>query len=523
MEASRLGSPNETRQAVTPVSRSGDQSERAGRDAVETTCWNRRQTLSYRLKYPSNGVTGIRLCRTDFYGEYTYSKGCCQTQLEYMTLLCRRSTLKGIAAGAISLQFLGVATADTATQYIVTVANRDVSNRVEGAGFTVHRELADGEVLQVTGPETDRDELEAVRGVQEVAQNAYFGLEGPELEEFDTSDFDPPGFWDWQWDKHVTKVRDAHGTATGDRATVAILDTGIDPDHVDLAANVNEDSSALFSSGNPIDNHPWDNHGHGTHVAGTAAATGDVGVIGTAPDADLVSLKVFWFEDPEGHEDEDEPFLTTTTADILAAIDAAAAIGADAANMSLGTSPLPPEFNQTGMRVAYERVIQHATRQGTVVVASSGNSAANLQQGGFFTVPNSTAGALSVSATAPNDELTFYSNFGTNEIDVGAPGGGYETLEKTLEEDPKEVEWPFPLNLVFSTVPGNEYAWFAGTSMAAPQVTGLVALVRELEPDTTAKQVEQAIKHGADLVHGESNPELGAGRINAENTVERLK
>ncbi|WP_342809945.1 S8 family peptidase [Natronosalvus hydrolyticus] len=359
-----------------------------------------------------------------------------------------------------------------------------------------------------------------------MAQNAYFGLEGPELEEeLDTDEFEPPEFWDIQWDKHVTDVEDAQGTATGEGTRVAVLDTGIDPNHSDLAANVNEELSELFSSGNPIDedDNPWDMDGHGTHVAGTAAATGDVGVIGTAPDAELVSLKVFWFEDPEGHEDEDEPFLTTTTADILAAIDAAAAIGADAANMSLGTPPLPPEFNQTGMRVAYERVIQHASRQGTVVVASAGNSEANLQQGGFFTVPNSTAGALSVSATAPNDKLTFYSNYGTNEIDVGAPGGGYETLEKTLETDPTEVEWPFPLNLVLSTVPDNGYAWFAGTSMAAPQVSGLVALVRELEPDSNANQVEQSIKHGAEMSKGQSNPELGAGRINAKNTVERLE
>lgn len=487
-----------------------------------------------------------------------------------MKTLSRRSTLKGIAAGAISLQFLGVAAADAATQYIVTVANPDVSDRLERAGFTVERELAAGRVVQAVGSEDDRDELEAVRGVQEVTRNPSFGLEGPVLEEeLDADEYEPPAFWENQWDKHVTAVEGAHDTATGTGATVAILDTGVDPDHPDLAPNVDEEESELFSSGDPIDgdDDPWDTHGHGTHVAGSVAATGDAGVIGTAPEATLVSLKVFWFEDPEGHDDEDEPFLTTTTADIMAAIDAAAAIDADAANMSLGTPPLPPEVNREGVRVAYERVIQRASRQGTVVVASSGNSAANLQQGGYFTTPNSTAGAVSVSATAPNDELSFYSNFGTNEIDVGAPGGGYESELETffgvrewifagqpvlrsdhpLEEgdegelwldedgepvfDPEEVSeviefespaWPYPFDLVFSTVPDG-YGWFAGTSMAAPQVSGLVALVRELEPDSTAKQVEQAIKHGADGDRGKSDPELGAGRIDANDTVERLE
>ena len=482
----------------------------------------------------------------------------------------RRDVLKGIAAGGLSLSFAGKAIAVSGeAHYIAVGGNRGFKRRLEREGFDVERELASGDVLIISGPEDSLDELESVSGVQEVARNAYFGLEGPEIEEeVGATEFEPPFFWENQWDKHVTDVDEAQNIATGNGARLAILDTGIDPDHPDLAENINDELSQLFSSGNPIanDDNPWDMHGHGTHVAGTAAATGAVGVIGTAPEAELVSLKVFWFEDPDGHEDEDEPFLTTTTADILAAIDAAASIGADAANMSLGTPPLPPEYNRYGVRVAYERVIQHATSQGTVVVASAGNSEANLQQGGYFTVPNSTAGAMSISATAPNDELAFFSNYGTNEIDVGAPGGTYETLLKTLfgirewvlagepvlrSEHPLEegddgelwlnedgevvfdvgeaehiIEfespaWPYPFNLVFSTVPGS-YAWFAGTSMAAPQVTGLVGLVRELQPDASANQVEMLIKQGAEEATGHSDSELGAGRINASNTVERL-
>lgn len=442
-----------------------------------------------------------------------------------MKQITRRSTIKGIAAGIISLKFVGAASANTDARYILTVENPSVKTRIEREGFTVERELANEEVLQVAGGEDDTDDIEDILGVQAVAKNVSFRLESPELEE-EHDEEDEPALWEWQWDKHVTDVEEAHESATGEGTTVGILDTGIDPDHPDLAPNIDEGNSELFSSGDPLDDHPWDEHGHGTHVAGIAGATGDVGVIGTAPDTTLVSLKVFWFEDPERHEDEDEPFLTTTTADILAAIDAAAAIGADAANLSLGTPPLPPEFRAEGMHVAYQRVIQHATRQGTVVVAAAGNSDANLQQGGMFTVPNSVPGAMSVSATGPNDLRTFYSNFGTNDIDVGAPGGGYETVEKTYEEDEDEVEWPYPTNLVLSTVPpdvyGVPYAYFAGTSMAAPQVSGTAALVRENAHHLNANQVENVIKQGANLVQGRNDPDLGAGRLNANDALDRL-
>lgn len=147
---------------------------------------------------------------------------------------------------------------------------------------------------------------------------------------------------------------------------------------------------------------------------------------------------------------------------------------------------------------------------------------------------------MSISATAPNDKRAFYSNYGSNEIAVGTPGGGYETLKKTLcteegivfgsyEENEEgnpinceecdSPEWPFPTNLMLSAFPGASYIWAAGTSAAAPQVTGTAALVREIAPDANARQVEQAIYHGADLVNGQSDDDLGAGRLNAADAL----
>ncbi|WP_256392205.1 S8 family peptidase [Natronoarchaeum rubrum] len=460
----------------------------------------------------------------------------------------RRTVLRSIGSAGLIASAVGAASAtgEGDARYVVTAGGGDAGGRVERAGFDVRHELAGGSVLIVEGPSGDRDALASVNGVRNAARDLRIAFDGPALEDADETRDEP--LYDLQWDKQRTSAAPAHDVATGEGATLAILDTGVDHDHPDLTPNLDADRSRLFRAGEiregtgavevPVDrddptkgtmtdsrNVADDVDGHGSHVGGIAAAPRNgAGIVGTAPDASLVALRVFYYDEIENEDGETVSALTTTTADILLAIDYAARIGADAANMSLGTETLPPKSRSEGMHVAYDRVIKSATRRGTLVVASAGNAESDLQRGGQYSLPNSTPGALSVSATGPNDELSFYSNYGTNEIDVGAPGGGYETLEKSLSMD---TEWPYPTNLVLSTVPpelydGATHSYFAGTSMAAPQVTGLAGLVRELDPSITAKRVEQAIKHGADGANGRSSPELGAGLIDVANTVERV-
>ena len=472
--------------------------------------------------------------------------------------LDRRALLKGIGAAGASLTFAGHANAvGEETQYVVIAGGNGVQRQLERNGFEVRQELADGNVLVVHGPDGD---VSSVRGVKDAYRDIRFELIRPAKESPASEDgLEPPAFYeDYLWDKQVTESVAANDIATGEGSSIAVIDTGCDYRHPDLAPNLDTEAGRRFKNGSidsgteedivvgrpapdgsdldfDIDfveqNVADDVEGHGTHVSGIAASAADegaigAGVTGTAPDADLIPYRVFWWIEvgSEGDPADERWAPTTTTADILTAIDTASRKGYDAVNLSLGTPPLPPQSNSSGIKVAYQRVIQAASARGTLVAASAGNSATSLQQGGLFTVPNSVAGAVSVSATAPNDKLAFYSNFGTNEIDVGAPGGAYETLEKTLAT--KDVEWPFPLNLVFSTtsprVEGGPYGWKAGTSMAAPQVAGIAALVRELEPDANANQVEQAIEQGADLVSGKNDPELGAGRVNALSTIESL-
>lgn len=435
----------------------------------------------------------------------------------------RRTVLAGIGAGAATLSFAGVVSADSSARYLVRLGNPDRERAIRHDGFSVENRLADGSVLIVTGPADAVGDLESIRGVTGAVPDFRFELEVPAQSEpadaspggdddghgngngrgngrgagatGDETDADGPELFDQQWDKHVTDVERAHERATGDGRRVAIIDTGVDHTHQDLA-NVNVDASASIIDGE-VSEHVGDIGDHGTHVAGIAAATGAVGVLGTAPDAEIVSLRVFAGDGGAAFSD------------ILLAMEYAAALEADAANMSIGTSPIPPQENAAQYRRIMEPVAQSVASSGTLLVGSAGNDDANLQQEGRFTLPNSLAGVTSISATAPSDERAFYSNYGSNEIDLGAPGGGAAAEEETVMED-----------LVLSTVPGDEYAWFAGTSMAAPQVAGAAALVRERAPDATARQVERALKAGADLVTGESDADLGAGRLNAADAID---
>ncbi len=662
----------------------------------------------------------------------------------------RRDVLKGIAAGGVSLSFAGYASANNGyTQYIVVASGKGVARRLEREGFDVVRELAEGDVILVEGPEGAVDELDSLGGVEAASPNLRFELERPAETELvdDFGGTENDGFeselYENLWDKQNSEVVQANEIATGEGASIGVIDTGVEYVHPDLSPNLDGEASRLFKNmdvnkdtdfvytarpfvfqvaeidievgGEEVDtievpvatdednedaddptteiphidpdvsfdvtatvenagsgedtqdveyrfedvvietkedvtlstneevelnfshsisetgifehsvhtehddirrayiavgeidddepverieriipsvgireNHQdvaSDVHGHGTHVAGIAAADPregfiDSGVQGVAPDADIVSYRVFWWEQEELDEDDNkeqpEWLLWTTSADILAAMDYGAVEGLDVVNLSLGTPPIHPSLHQIedlrAIRLAYELTVRSVVNRGTVVVASAGNADTDLQREGWFSLPNSTKGAMSISALGPNDELAFFSNYGTNEIDVGAGGGAYETLQKTLigifewfiagqplrrgkhpldegdeamlwlDEDgnvtlnPEEIHeiitlespaWPYPFNLVFSAtsplVEGAPYGWKAGTSMSAPNTAGLVALVRELEPDFTPSQVESAIKRGAEGGTGQSDPDLGAGRINALNTVELLE
>lgn len=273
---------------------------------------------------------------------------------------------------------------------------------------------------------------------------------------------------------------DAWGSATGRGVVVAIIDTGIDLDHPDLADRIVEGYDWVDD-----DDTPNDENGHGTHVAGSAAAIGDnaVGVIGMAPEASIMPLKVLGADGSGNSED------------IADAIVWAADHGADVINLSLGGSS-----NLLGR--IYSKVdptndaIEYANRKGVVVIAAAGNDDT------FLTAYNIETPVLVVNATNEVGQTARFSNFGDPRA-VSAAGA---RIMSTAPTYPTTI-WP----------DGSDgYEALDGTSMASPHVAGIAALMI----DSGVRSPDQIRDRLVDTASNPDNdPLLGAGIVQADDAV----
>lgn len=233
---------------------------------------------------------------------------------------------------------------------------------------------------------------------------------------------------------------------TGSGVKVAILDTGIDASHEDL----NVAGGASFIAGEP--NALEDGNSHGTHVAGTVAGLNNsLGVLGVAPAAELYAVKVL---DSSG---------SGTYSGIAQGIEWAVDNNMDVINMSLGGS---------SGSTALQQAVDNAYNSGIVVVAAAGNSGSKGKRN-TIGYPAKYASVIAVGAVDSSNNRASFSSVG-DELEVMAPGVS-----------------------VLSTVPGNGYDSYNGTSMASPHVAGAAALILANNPTLTNIQVRELLKSTA--------------------------
>jgi subtilisin family serine protease len=285
-----------------------------------------------------------------------------------------------------------------------------------------------------------------------------------------------------QWNLTMVEADAAHATSTGVGATVAIVDSGVAADHPDLRGRLVAGHDFVDS-----DATPQDGEGHGTHVTGiVGAATGNgVGVASVAPGARLMPVRVL---DDVGSGNVD---------DIAAGIDWARTHGADVINLSLGSEV--PIVGATGGD-AIDAAIRRALAGGVVVVAAAGNNGVPVCE-----QPAASAGLVCVGAVDGRRTRSLFSSFGSG-LAVVAPGGS------ALPTDGENV---------LSTVPPATYEEMAGTSQAAPHVSGVAALLVSLGLHGRAA-VDRLLATATDLGPPGVDAQYGHGLVNARAAVAGL-
>jgi len=321
-----------------------------------------------------------------------------------------------------------------------------------------------------------------------------------------------------QWGMRVTGASRAWAAGyLGTKTTrVAIIDTGIDYGHRELAGLVDKSASASFASvvvsegGVGVDtgiepqlpgDEPYmDNHFHGTHVAATVASN-NISVAGFAPNVTLIAVKVLSMSGSGSFEG------------VASGIrHAAGPANADVINMSLGANVDANEEGVSALLELMRRVIKDAEKQGTIVISAAGNSSIDLDVGTTVSTPCEQS-TICVSATGPLlqqnfDQRATYTNYGITAIHVAAPGGnvsdeegGYVNKDLIISACSRRAS-SATLNVCRANTDGVVYfyAYAAGTSMATPHVAGEAAMIKSANPLISVKGLKNAILHSSDDV-----------------------
>ncbi|MCU4754047.1 S8 family serine peptidase [Halobacteria archaeon AArc-curdl1] len=341
-------------------------------------------------------------------------------------------------------------------------------------GLTIKNEfwITNAVLVEVDTSRVDLDDLARIDGVTELHPNYDVDLVEPQAVSASSGDVSTNQGANYTYGLeqiNAPEAWEAFGTR-GEGVKAAVIDTGVNPNH-EAFDDYNTSNWAAFDfDGNERDVGPHDNNGHGTHVAGTVLGNNASGEhIGVAPDAELLAISVF----PEAGG--------TTLAAIVAGMQKAVDEDADVANLSLGGG---------GYAGIYIDVIKNAKAAGTHIVSSSGNSGPGSEG-----TPGNVYNGTAVGATDDTRQVTGFST-GT-EIDTAeewgfiAPDGWpdhYVTPDVSA-----------PGAAVNSAYVGGDdaYAELSGTSMAAPHVTGAVALLMAQDDDLTPTEAKNVLEETA--------------------------
>jgi serine protease len=287
------------------------------------------------------------------------------------------------------------------------------------------------------------------------------------------------------------KAEQAWSLATGtDTVVVGVVDTGVDYNHPDLAANMWSNPGGIGNCAtgthgfNAITGtcDPLDDHFHGTHVSGTIGAVGNngVGVVGVNWRTSIMALK----------------FLSSggsgTTADAIEAIDFAVQAKIAGVNVRI----LSNSWGGGGFSQALLDVINKANDNDILFVAAAGNASSNNDTTPHYPSTYNAPNVLAVAATDNRDALASFSSFGATTVDLGAPG--VNTL---------------------STMPNNAYGYLSGTSMATPHVSGAAALILSTNPSLTTAELKNRIMGSVDLIPSLTGKTVTGGRLNVCNAI----
>ncbi|WP_408996926.1 S8 family peptidase [Streptomyces ipomoeae] len=402
-------------------------------------------------------------------------------------------------------------------------ADAEAKGKEAGENLDFQRRLGSGAALVDLGEDlTKADVADVMAEYQADPQVAYVvpdRLNKPLATPNDTE-------YSKQWDLFEAtagmNVPGAWDSVNGSGVTVAVIDTGY-VTHSDLAANIVAGydfiaDTAVSNDGNGRDSNPadpgdWTSDGecatdweattsswHGTHVAGTIAAVtnNSKGVAGIAYGAKVSPLRVLG--KCGGYDSDIIDAITWASGGTVSGVPANANV-AKVINMSLGGSGACSTATQSAINAAVNR--------GTTVVVAAGNSNANAANYS----PASCSNVISVAATNRSGSRSYYSNYGS-VVDIAAPGGETRTttsggILSTLNTG--------------TSSPGSEtYTYYQGTSMAAPHIAGLVALLKSANSSLTPAQIESAIKTNARALPGTCSGGCGAGLADAAKTVQAV-